>query len=105
MVIYNSMEGRLFKVDDVWRLVNSKNSIIATSDLEYQRAFRCYKLSNDNCEFIYDYDLDEMVVEVETEKQCNCRCHRNSGVMHMMACCNPGSPVFDMNGCLILKVV
>ena len=103
------MKGKLFKVDGIWRLINSHNSIIGTTDLEYRteftkftKAFGCYKLSNDNCESI-DYDLDELEVEIEVEKQCNCICHRIPGTMHMEACCNPGSPVFDLEGCLILK--
>ena len=102
------MEGKLFKVDGIWRLINSHNSIIGTTDLEYRKAFGCFKLSNDNCESIaYDLvwfgEFDEIEVEIEVEKRCNCICHRIPGTMHMMACCHPGSPVFDLDGCLILK--
>ena len=57
------MEGKLFKVEDDYRLINSNNSIIGTTDLEYQQAFSdvCQKLSLKNCEAIFNgYDLDEL---------------------------------------------
>ena len=60
------METTLVKVDDIYRLINDNNSIIGTTDLEYQKAFSdvCFLLSTKNCQAINNgYDLDELVKE------------------------------------------
>lgn len=60
------MEATLVKVDDIYRLINDNNSIIGTTDLEYQKAFSdvCFLLSTKNCQAIENgYDLDELVKE------------------------------------------
>ena len=58
------MKQRLIKVENDYRLLDKNNSIIGTTDLEYQQAFSdvCQKLSIKNCEAIANgYDLDELV--------------------------------------------
>ena len=60
------MEGKLIKVEDDYRLLNTNNSIIGTTDLEYQQAFSdvCQKLSLKNCQAIENgYDLDELALD------------------------------------------
>ena len=60
------MEGKLIKVEDDYRLLNTNNSIIGTTDLEYQQAFSdvCQKLSLKNCEAVVNgYDLDELACD------------------------------------------
>ena len=60
------MEGKLIKVEDDYRLINTNNSIIGTTDLEYQQAFSdvCQKLSLKNCEAVVNgYDLDELACD------------------------------------------
>jgi hypothetical protein len=57
------MEGKLIKVESDYRLLGNSNSIIGTTDLEYQQAFSdvCNKLSLKNCEAVVNgYDLDEL---------------------------------------------
>jgi hypothetical protein len=56
------MEAILVKVDDIYRLINDKNSIIGTTDLEYQKVFSdvCFLLSIQNCKAIENgYDLEQ----------------------------------------------
>jgi hypothetical protein len=60
------MEAILVKVEDDYRLLNQNNSIIGTTDYEYQKAFSdvCKKLSLKNCQAIENgYDLDELIKE------------------------------------------
>jgi hypothetical protein len=59
------MEGKLIKVDDVYRLIVDR-LISGTTDSEYQKAFSdyCFMLSSNNCETIANgYDLDELAYE------------------------------------------
>jgi hypothetical protein len=57
------MEGKLIKVDDIYRLLREDNLIIGTTDKEYQKAFsdHCYLISLKNCKPIeMGFDLDEL---------------------------------------------
>lgn len=57
------MKQRLIKVENDYRLLDKNNSIIGTTDLEYQQAFSdvCQKLSIKNCEVVENgYNLDEL---------------------------------------------
>jgi len=66
------MKAKLIKVNDIYRLINDNNSIIGTTDLEYQKAFSdvCFLLSTKNCEAIENgYDLDELVDEMLEKAQ------------------------------------
>lgn len=62
------MKAKLIKVEDVYRLCGENNSIIGTTDKEYQRAFSdvCGLLSLSNCQEIeIGFDLTELSNEVQ----------------------------------------
>lgn len=68
------MEAKLIKLEDVYRLVEVTkhgNSIIGTTDLDYQKFWsdRCQKLSLKNCQAIErGYDLDELALKFGKEE-------------------------------------
>jgi hypothetical protein len=50
-------------------------------------------------------DINEFDVQMAVEKRCSCRCHFDSGVIHFVPCCNPGNPISDFYGCVILSLI
>lgn len=103
----------LYKDTDFEYILSIKNC----QDIEREYEIREYFKWHKEKEYIShkEEDIKEYVensfrklaweVGMAVETQCSCACHRNSNITHFMACCNPGRPIKDPMGCIILHLI